>query len=82
MALKKPIVQFDLNEGRVSAQNASLYAKPNDSIDLAKKILQLINDSKKRKEMGEYGYKRIKENLQWKYEKENLYKAYRKLFSK
>ena len=82
MALKKPIVQFDLEEGRVSAQNASLYAKPNDSIDLAKKILQLIDDPKKRKEMGEYGYERVKEKLQWKYEKENLYKAYRRLFSK
>lgn len=82
MALKKPIVQFDLKEGRVSAQNASLYAKPNDSVDLAMKILQLIDDPKKRKEMGEYGYERVKEKLQWKYEKENLYKAYRKLFSK
>ena len=30
MALKKPIVQFDLTEGRVSAQGASRYAKAND----------------------------------------------------
>lgn len=82
MALKKPIVQFDLKEGRVSARNASLYAKPNDSIDFAMKILQLIDDPKKRKEMGQYGYKRVKEKLQWKYEKNNLYKAYRRLFSK
>ena len=30
MALGKPIVQFDLTEGRVSAGDASLYARPND----------------------------------------------------
>src|SRR5260370_3864011 len=30
MALAKPIVQFDLTEGRVSAQDASLYARAND----------------------------------------------------
>lgn len=37
MALGKPIVQFDLTEGRFSAQGASLYAKKNDIIDFAKK---------------------------------------------
>ena len=36
MALGKPIVQFDLTEGRVSAQDASLYAQRNDPIDMAR----------------------------------------------
>jgi len=80
MALAKPIVQFDLTEGRVSARDASLYAKCNDSIDLAKKILELLDDPEKRKSMGEFGYKRVKNELEWKYEWENLYKAYRKVF--
>src|SRR5207248_480996 len=35
MALGKPIVQFDLTEGRFSAQSASLYARRNDAVDLA-----------------------------------------------
>ena len=30
MAVGKPIVQFDVTEGRYSAQDSSLYAKPND----------------------------------------------------
>ena len=30
MAFGKPIVQFDVVEGRRSAMDASLYAKPND----------------------------------------------------
>ncbi len=82
MALGLPIVQFDLTEGRFSAEEASFYAKPNDSVDLGEKILQLLDDDEKRKEMGEYGYNRVKNVLEWEYEKENLYKAYRRLFSK
>ncbi len=37
MALGKPIVQFDLTEGRHSAEGASLYARPNDAADLARR---------------------------------------------
>src|SRR5208282_1868064 len=39
MALSKPIVQFDLKEGRFSAQDASLYADNNNQIqDFAAKL--------------------------------------------
>src|SRR5882724_179877 len=48
MALGKPIVQFDLAEGRYSAQRASLYAQRNDSVDLAVKIIELLDDPVKR----------------------------------
>ena len=44
MAMKKPIVQFDVVEGRVSAGDASLYAKPNDPVDFAEKIVELLAD--------------------------------------
>ena len=37
MALGKPIVQFDLTEGRFSARDASLYARKNDPRDLARR---------------------------------------------
>lgn len=81
MALGKPIVQFDLTEGRFSAQEASLYAQKNDATDMAKKIAELLDDPVKRQEMGQAGYHRVKNILEWNYEKENLYKAYRKVFS-
>src|SRR6185312_1698396 len=55
MALGKPIVQFDLAEGRFSAQAASLYANRNDPIDLAAKIVELIDDPARRSEMGKCG---------------------------
>lgn len=80
MALGKPIVQFDLKEGRVTAQDASLYARPNDSIDLAKKIFELIDNPQKREEMGKFGYKRVRSKLCWERERFNLYKVYDKLF--
>ncbi|MCK5215195.1 MAG: glycosyltransferase family 4 protein [Candidatus Omnitrophica bacterium] len=82
MALAKPIVQFDLAEGRFSAQEASLYAKPNDAIDMAAKILELIDDPALRESMGAFGLNRVKNELEWEYEKENLYAAYRKIFKR
>ena len=39
MALKKPIVQFDLKEGRLSALEASLYANNTSTEDFAEKII-------------------------------------------
>ena len=39
MALSKPIVQFDLKEGRYSAQDAALYAQNNNIKDFAEKMV-------------------------------------------
>lgn len=82
MALAKPIVQFDLVEGRVSAQEASLYAKKNDPVDMAHKILQLLDDSELRKRMGEFGRNRVRNELEWQYEAPKLLKAYDAIFTR
>jgi glycosyltransferase involved in cell wall biosynthesis len=79
MALGKPIVQFDLTEGRFSAQDASLYARPNDAIDMAEKIVQLLDDPAARKRMGEYGRARIENVLAWQHEVPKLLAAYEAL---
>ena len=81
MSLSKPIVQFDLIEGRFSARDASLYAKRNDEIDLAAKIVQLLDDAPLRKRMGRYGRERIEKELEWKYEVAKLLRAYEVLFA-
>ncbi|MBC2608240.1 glycosyltransferase family 4 protein [Pelagicoccus albus] len=81
MALAKPIVQYDLKEGRFSAQEASLYAKPNDRIDLAEKIVELLDDPERRQKMGEFGRNRVLNELQWQYEEPKLLNAYETLFS-
>jgi len=79
MALGKPIVQFDLAEGRFSAQAASLYARKNDFADLAAKIVQLIDDPARRAEMGRYGRERVERELEWRHEAPKLLCAYSSL---
>jgi glycosyltransferase involved in cell wall biosynthesis len=81
MALGKPIVQFDLTEGRFSAREASLYAKRNDADDFADCIVALLDDPERRARMGEYGRRRILHELEWKYEAPKLLAAYEALFA-
>lgn len=80
MAMGRPVVQFDLKEGRVSAREASLYAKKNDAEDMAEKILELIDSPGRRRKMGEFGRERVEKELAWVYSKPNLKAAYKKLF--
>ncbi|WP_421903550.1 glycosyltransferase family 4 protein [Maridesulfovibrio sp.] len=80
MALGKPIVQFDLTEGRFSAQGASLYAAPNDYKDMGDKIVQLLECPDLRDKMGALGYRRVRNELEWKYEEPKLLKAYEAVF--
>ena len=81
MALAKPIVQFDLTEGRYSAQEASVYAKNNDGVDMAKKIQELLADPEKRKRMGEYGRNRVINELSWEHTSKALLEGYELFFT-
>lgn len=78
MSLEKPMVQFDVTEGRFSAQEASLYAKANDPVDMAAKIVELVNDPSRRAAMGTFGRKRVEEELNWGRQIEPLIAAYSK----
>jgi glycosyltransferase involved in cell wall biosynthesis len=80
MALGKPIVQYDLTEGRVSAQDASLYAERNDPIDLARKTVALLDDEALRARMGQIGRERVRNALAWEHEAPRLLAAYEALF--
>jgi glycosyltransferase involved in cell wall biosynthesis len=83
MALEKPIVQFDLKEGRFSAKEASLYAeKERGASDFAEKILWLLDHPDERKRMGEFGRKRVERELAWEYSVKNLLAAYQRCFDK
>jgi glycosyltransferase involved in cell wall biosynthesis len=81
MALSKPIVQYDLIEGKRSAGEASLYAIPNDINDFAKKIIGLIDDEDKRIRMGRIGRKRMEDKLEWNHQSKKLINAYHNLFN-
>jgi len=82
MALGKPIVQFDVKEGRFSAQEASLYALANDSVDFARKIAELLDDPAKREAMGKFGFERVHAHLGWEHERPKLLAAYDTLFAR
>ena len=80
MALGKPIVQFETTEGRVSAQEASLYAAANDPIDLAEKLLELLGDPERRAQMGQIGRRRLETELCWEHQAPKLLEAYDGVF--
>jgi len=75
MAMGKPIVQFDLTEGRYSAGDASLYAR--DSADFGDKIITLLDNPHERQTMGDFGRKRVAEELAWPHEIPKLLAAYK-----
>jgi glycosyltransferase involved in cell wall biosynthesis len=82
MALEKPIVQFDLKEGRFTAGEASLYCDSDDQVnDFANKILWLLEHPEERQRMGEMGRRRVEQQLAWKYSVESLLAAYERVFS-
>jgi glycosyltransferase involved in cell wall biosynthesis len=79
MALGRPIVQFEVTEGRRSAGEASLYARPNDATDFACKILELLESPERRCAMGAEGRRRIAEGLSWEHQRPRLLEAYGRL---
>ncbi len=82
MTLAKPIVQFELKEGRASAGEASLYARPNDPEDFAAKIAELMDDPEARERMGRLGRARVQEALSWAHSVPPLLAAYDRIFAR
>jgi glycosyltransferase involved in cell wall biosynthesis len=79
MAYARPVVLFDLFEGRRSADDAALYAKPNDPVDFAERIIELLDSDELRRKLGSQGRRRIEGQLNWATEKKSLLEAYRKV---
>lgn len=82
MTLEKPLVQFDLIEGRVSAADAGLYAQANDPIDFARQIAVLIDDPEAGKRMGQIGRDRVLNKLSWAHTEPQLLAAYDQIYNK
>jgi len=82
MALGKPIVQFDLTEGRRSAGGASFYARPDNVADFAMKIDTLLGDPELRRDMGAIGRERVVRQFSWNYSAPVLLRAYAKAFER
>lgn len=82
MTLEKPVVQFDLTEGRASAEGAALYARANDPLDFATKIAELIADPEKARKMGRLGRERVFDKLSWTHSIPHLLAAYDRVYAK
>jgi glycosyltransferase involved in cell wall biosynthesis len=82
MSLGKAMVQFDVTEGRYSAQEASLYAEANNPVDMAEKIAALVDDPAARERMGAYGRERAVNELNWQHQITPLLAAYQQALAK
>ncbi|UWR25821.1 glycosyltransferase family 4 protein [Sulfitobacter sp. S223] len=78
MAFSKAQVQFDVTEGRRSAQDASAYADANDPLDLADRMIALLHDPETCAQMGESGRRRIETELSWDHQVDTLISAYQR----
>lgn len=77
MAVEKPIVAFDLPEHRLTAQEAALYVKPNDELEFARALAQLMDDPERRHAMGSFGRRRVESALAWPHSVPFLLDVYR-----
>lgn len=80
MAFGKPIVAFDLEEHRRSAERAAIYVRPNDVRRFAQAIADLLDQPELRRFMGRYGYERVRNRLAWQHTQKALLAAYHRLF--
>jgi glycosyltransferase involved in cell wall biosynthesis len=77
MTFGKPIVAFDLPENRFTAGSAAHYVRPNDDLELARGILDLMADPERRARMGAAGRQRVESELAWANSVPPLLAAYR-----
>ena len=76
IALGKLIVQFEMKEVSFSTDQASLYAGPTDPLDFADNIGKLLADEETLPCIGEFGRKRVENDLAWTFEVPKLLAAY------
>ena len=79
MAMGRPIVCFDLTEHRATADDAALYARPNEELDLARKIVELMGSPQLCSDLGRRGQQRLEQQLAWPHQEGSLLSAYEQL---
>jgi glycosyltransferase involved in cell wall biosynthesis len=76
MAMSRAIVSYDLQESRVGAGSAAVFAAANDVEDFAARIDELLDDPGRRRSMGEAGRARAEGVLAWEHQERSLLHAY------
>jgi len=82
MAMSRPVVSFDLREARVSAGDAAVYATPNDELEFARLVAELLDDPERRERMGRIGRERVEDSLSWATSRTRLLEAYEEALSR
>jgi glycosyltransferase involved in cell wall biosynthesis len=82
MAFELPVVAFDLRETRVSAQDAAVYATPNDVHEYAKALVGLLDDEAACAQLGKLGRARVEDDLAWSHQERAYLGVYQRLTAK
>ena len=82
MAFELPVVAFDLRETRISAQDAAVYATPNDVHEYAKALVGLLDDEAARAQLGKLGRARVEDDLAWSHQERAYLGVYQRLTAK
>ncbi len=69
MAMKTPCIVSTLSNNAINAPNKKAIIEANTAVEFSKEIMELLNNEKKALEIGQEGYKFVKENYSW--EKQN-----------
>jgi glycosyltransferase involved in cell wall biosynthesis len=79
MAFGLPVVAFDLTETRVSAGEAGVYATPDEIPEMAKLVIELLDDEPRRLAMGKAARERVEKELAWQHQAERYLAVYESL---
>jgi glycosyltransferase involved in cell wall biosynthesis len=82
MAFGLPVLAFDLRETRASAAEAGAYAAPNDVGEMARLLVELIDDEPRRRRMGAEGRRRIERQLAWSHQEPRYLSVYDRLLGR
>jgi glycosyltransferase involved in cell wall biosynthesis len=75
MLAGRPIVQFPLRETQAQSGDTTLYAKPGDVEDLVDRVIELLDDPQRGRELGAAAQKVAAERLTWPQQVPNLLAA-------
>ncbi|MCE9539549.1 MAG: glycosyltransferase [Bacteroidetes bacterium] len=70
MAMKTPCIVSTLSNNAINAPNNKAILEANSPIEFTKKIVDLLNNEKKAFEIGQEGFKFVKEHYSWKKQNE------------
>jgi glycosyltransferase involved in cell wall biosynthesis len=79
MAMRRPVVAFDLPESRFTAGDAAIFAASGDIEAYAAAVGRLLDDAELRERLGAAGRQRIEEELSWDRSVEALLVAYERV---